>query len=167
MSDTSRKKIVIKRETGGDSVAIVYNLPSFPTSTPPSPTFTPSLISLMVSVDIKHHVYQLKNKANGVTSDLGTKFRPYIPLSPLPLALNVKRQSINYVTHPRHPPLPLAFSIKQQRVDDVTNPRHLPLPLALNIKEQGLEDDTHPRLLNLPLIFSIKRQGLDHITAKP
>ena len=31
--------------------------PSSPTSIPPPPAFSPSLISLMVSVDVKHHVY--------------------------------------------------------------------------------------------------------------
>ena len=40
--------------SGGDSVAIGIYSPSSPTSIPPSP---PSLISLMVSVDVKHHVY--------------------------------------------------------------------------------------------------------------
>ena len=43
---------------GGDSVAINIYSPSSPTSIPPSP-FSPSLISLMVSVDVKHHVYLL------------------------------------------------------------------------------------------------------------
>ena len=33
--------------------------PSSPTSIPPCPPFSPSLISLMVSVDVKHHVYLL------------------------------------------------------------------------------------------------------------
>ena len=43
--------------SGGDSVAIgIYSLSS-PTSIPPFPPFSPSLISLMVSVDVKHHVY--------------------------------------------------------------------------------------------------------------
>ena len=41
------------------AVAIgIYILPSSPTSIPPSP-FSPSLISLMVSMDVKHHVYLL------------------------------------------------------------------------------------------------------------
>ena len=47
--------------SGGDSVAIgIYSL-SFPTSIPPTPLppFSPSLLSLMVSVDVKHHVYLL------------------------------------------------------------------------------------------------------------
>ena len=48
--------------SGGDSVAIgIYSL-SFPTSIPPPPPlppFSPSLLSLMVSVDVKHHVYLL------------------------------------------------------------------------------------------------------------
>ena len=42
--------------SGDDSVAIGIYSPSFPTSIPP---FSPSLISLMVSVDVKHHVYIL------------------------------------------------------------------------------------------------------------
>ena len=45
--------------SGGDSVAIGIYSPSSPTSIPPSPKFSPSLISLMVSVDVKHHVYLL------------------------------------------------------------------------------------------------------------
>ena len=40
----------------GDSVAIGIYSPSSHTSIPPSPLL-PSLISLMVSVDVKHHVY--------------------------------------------------------------------------------------------------------------
>ena len=45
--------------SGGDSVAIGIYSPSSPTSipSPPPPPFSPSLISLMVSVDVKHHVY--------------------------------------------------------------------------------------------------------------
>ena len=44
--------------SGGDSVAIGIYFPSSPTSIPPSPhSQSPSLISLMVSVDVKHHVY--------------------------------------------------------------------------------------------------------------
>ena len=43
--------------SGGDSVAIGMYSSSSPTSIPP---FSPSLISLMVSVDVKHHVYLLK-----------------------------------------------------------------------------------------------------------
>ena len=44
--------------SGGDSVAIAIYSPSSPTSIP-IPPFSPSLISLMVSVDVKHHVYLL------------------------------------------------------------------------------------------------------------
>ena len=43
--------------SGGDSVAIGIYSPSSPTSIPPFPPFFPSLISRMVSVDVKHHVY--------------------------------------------------------------------------------------------------------------
>ena len=42
------------RNSGGDSVAIGVLSPSSP-----FPPFSPSLISLMVSVDVKHHVYLL------------------------------------------------------------------------------------------------------------
>ena len=44
--------------SGGDSVAVVYNLPLHHLHTP-SPLLLSSLISLMVSVDVKHHVYLL------------------------------------------------------------------------------------------------------------
>ena len=45
--------------SGGDSVAIgIYTLP-LPTPPYPLHPFSPSLISLMVSVDVKHHVYLL------------------------------------------------------------------------------------------------------------
>ena len=40
--------------SGGNSVAIGIYSPSSHTSIPP---FSPSLISLLVSVDVKHHVY--------------------------------------------------------------------------------------------------------------
>ena len=44
--------------SGGDGVGIGIYSPSSPTSILPPP-FSPSLISLMVSVDVKHHVYLL------------------------------------------------------------------------------------------------------------
>ena len=45
--------------SGSDSVAIgIYTLP-LPTPPYPLPPFYPSLISLMVSVDVKHHVHLL------------------------------------------------------------------------------------------------------------
>ena len=37
----------------------MYNLPLPPLPYPLPPPFSPSLISLMVSVDVKHHVYLL------------------------------------------------------------------------------------------------------------
>ena len=43
--------------SGGDSVAIGIYSPSSPHLRTPFPSFSPSLISLMVSVDVKHHVY--------------------------------------------------------------------------------------------------------------
>ena len=52
--------------SGGDSVAIGIYSPSSPTSIPPSPKFSPSLISLMVSVDVKHHVYLLTSVSESV-----------------------------------------------------------------------------------------------------
>ena len=46
--------------SGGDSVAIgIYTLPLPTPPYPPSPPVSPSVISLMVSVDVKHHVYLL------------------------------------------------------------------------------------------------------------
>ena len=45
--------------SGGDSVAIGIYSPSSPTSIPPSSHCSPSLVNLMVSVDVKHHVYLL------------------------------------------------------------------------------------------------------------
>ena len=53
--------ILMRGRSGGDSVAIGIYSPSSPSSPAyplPSP-FSPSLISLMVSVDVKHHVYLL------------------------------------------------------------------------------------------------------------
>ena len=58
--------------SSGDSVAIGILSPSSPTSIPTSP-FSPSLISLMVSVDVKHHVY--------------LHLHPPFPLLPVPKAL--------------------------------------------------------------------------------
>ena len=47
------------------SVAIGIQSPSSPTSIPPPPpTISPSLINLMVSVDVKYHVYLLTVRAN-------------------------------------------------------------------------------------------------------
>ena len=43
---------------GGDSVAIgIFSLSLFPHLHTHFPLFSPSLISFMVSVDVKHHVY--------------------------------------------------------------------------------------------------------------
>ena len=39
----------------------IYNLP-LPPPPYPLPPLSPSLISLMVSVDVKHHVYSLTNE---------------------------------------------------------------------------------------------------------
>ena len=50
---------ILMQESDGDSVVIgIYNLPLPPPPYPLSP-FSPSLISLMVSLDVKHHVYLL------------------------------------------------------------------------------------------------------------
>ena len=43
----------------------VYNLP-IPPPPYPLPHFFPSLISVMVSVDVKHYVYELMTKAQAV-----------------------------------------------------------------------------------------------------
>ena len=43
--------------TAGVAIGIIVSLS--PTSIPPPPPFSPSLISFMVSVDVKHHVYLL------------------------------------------------------------------------------------------------------------
>ena len=45
--------------SGGDSVAIGIYSPSPPHLHTPFPPFSPSLIGLMVSVDVKNHVYLL------------------------------------------------------------------------------------------------------------
>ena len=51
--------------SGGDSVAIDIYSPSSPTPYP-FPPFSPSLISLIVSVDVKHHVtYLLSCRCHG------------------------------------------------------------------------------------------------------
>ena len=47
----------------GDSVAIGIYSPSSPTHTP----FPPSQISLLVSVDVKHHVYLLTLMSSDVS----------------------------------------------------------------------------------------------------
>ena len=61
--------------SGADSVAIGTYSPS-PTQPPyPLPLFSPSLISLMVSVDVKHHVYLLAISESGeVTSQTLAKY---------------------------------------------------------------------------------------------
>ena len=58
--------------SGGDSVAIGIYSPSSPTSIPLLP-FPPSLISLMVSVDVKQHVYLLTYV---FLTDLPIAYRP-------------------------------------------------------------------------------------------
>ena len=50
-----------RSHSGGDSVATGYNLPHPPPPYPLPPSFSPSLISLTVSVDVKHRVYVLTN----------------------------------------------------------------------------------------------------------
>ena len=51
--------------SGGDSVVIgIYILSLFPHLHTPFPSFSPSLISLMVSVDVKHHVYLSTNNSH-------------------------------------------------------------------------------------------------------
>ena len=49
--------------SGGDSVAIGLYSPSSPHLRTPFPPFSPSLMSLVVSVDVKHHVYLLEQMA--------------------------------------------------------------------------------------------------------
>ena len=46
--------------SGLDSVAIGIYALRLPPPPYPLPSFSPSLISLMVSVDVKHHVYLLR-----------------------------------------------------------------------------------------------------------
>ena len=53
--------------SGGDSVAC---LPLPPPQCPLSPTFSSSLISLIVSVDVKHHVYLRRHKQKDKYKDL-------------------------------------------------------------------------------------------------
>ena len=75
--------------SGGDSVAIGIYSPSSPSSIPP---FSPSLISLMVSVDVKHHVYlltessQLRNCVKVQVDDL-----PSLSLIVHTLSVDVKQ----------------------------------------------------------------------------
>ena len=75
--------------SGGDSVAIGICSPSSPSSIPP---FSPSLISLMVSVDVKHHVYlltessQLRNCVKVEVDDL-----PSLSLIVHTLSVDVKQ----------------------------------------------------------------------------
>ena len=64
------------------TVAIgIYNFPLPPPPYPiPHPPFSPSLMSLMVSVDVKHHVYLHSISANGSSPELLHFFRHYIRL---------------------------------------------------------------------------------------
>ena len=52
-------------------ILIGISFPSFPTSIPPPP-FPPSLISLMVSVDVQHHVYVDHRQNNSYVKVAGT-----------------------------------------------------------------------------------------------
>ena len=54
----SSPPILMPDDSRGDSVAIgINNLPLPPPPAHPLTLFSPSLISLMASVDVKHHVY--------------------------------------------------------------------------------------------------------------
>ena len=61
--------------SGGDSVAICIYSP-LPPPPYPLPSFSPSLISLMVSVDVEHHVY-----LQGATEVVATEFRSCVKQS--------------------------------------------------------------------------------------
>ena len=52
--------------SGGDNVAIGIYSPSSHTSIPP---FSPSLVSLMVSVDVKHHVFLVHFLSHSTVSE--------------------------------------------------------------------------------------------------
>ena len=74
-------------------------LPSPLTLVPPP--FSPSLISLMVSVDVKHHVYLLTSPSTGVTPT-------YLLQSLIPLALLSLSPSTGVTpTYPLQPLMPL------------------------------------------------------------
>ena len=51
--------------SGSDSVAIGIYSPSYSASIPHFPPFSPYQICLMVSVDVKHHVYLLDSNGLG------------------------------------------------------------------------------------------------------
>ena len=67
VNETSKMALIAAHlnagHSGGDSVAIgIYYSPSPPYHHHPPPLLSPSLISLVVSVDVKHHVYLLTKK---------------------------------------------------------------------------------------------------------
>ena len=136
--------------SGGDSVAIGIYSPSSPTSIPPYPPFSPSLISLMVSVDVKHHVYLLTYVLAG---------RPSGSLSciAMPFKSGIKRFSSsenNFWTKPdsqtdgrgdsRIPPTP---HTQPQHRYDAYNKTHRQAERAVHTNVlQSLQDD-HPAAL--------------------
>ena len=60
--------------SGGDVCSDRYILSLFPPLQTPFPPFSPSLISLVISVDVKHHVYLLPELWLAVWLELGLLF---------------------------------------------------------------------------------------------
>ena len=59
---TTNKTLKCRSHSGGDNVAIGIQISLLPHLHTPFPTFSPSLINLMVSVGVKHHVYLLNGQ---------------------------------------------------------------------------------------------------------
>ena len=117
--------------SGGDSVVIGISILSlFPHLHTPFPSFSPSLISLMVSVDVKHHVYLLTELRRCVKVEMAVPNCPYglyrrkatLNLRRIRRKLTCRRDlsrpriANQHVLHTRHAALSTASIIRQFRL---------------------------------------------------